>query len=244
MKMLLICLVAVFIAIPLSSCTQPVAVDEVVIQGDDSSDDSSPYSKTSVKVNKSSSTGEESQSEDQAAQSKDPSTSSNATTSKVTPPPGSNPNQLITGFPAKISGKEKIIEDADESPILALDKIHFGGVWHPATQSETHGGSQRWCWTLGNFYEFKFSGRQFELYSNKCSYFGFFDVYIDEKKIGEVDQWGEGDTPNYKLIYRSKALSAGVHKVKVVNNNKTNDNFTGDTSNGACITIDYVVAIS
>lgn len=143
-------------------------------------------------------------------------------------------------FPPVVPGPSTTIDDTDISTSLALNKITFSGKWNQSSDPGMFNGSNNWCWTMNNFYSFKFKGKQFEIISDGDTFFGISDVYIDGKKVGSFDQYESGKTLQ-KLYYRSVALSSGEHTVKVLNTNRKNENSTADETNGACVSIDKIV---
>jgi hypothetical protein len=90
----------------------------------------------------------------------------------------------------------------------------YAGTWHTSTGAAKYQGDDHYSNTTGSSYTLRFSGTQVALYGAKASHHGQASVQIDGGTAVTVDQYASTRQDNV-LMYRSPALTAGAHTVKV-----------------------------
>ena len=122
------------------------------------------------------------------------------------------------------------VEDTEKSVIT-----YAGGEWKTYEDGKLSGGSNSYNWDTGSIYTFKFTGVQFEIWSETGHHMGIMDIYIDNKKVTSVDMY-TADNVWPLLNYKSELLPKGEHTVKVMNSGKKNAD-----SVGTCVSLDYII---
>ena len=90
----------------------------------------------------------------------------------------------------------------------------YAGTWQTSTGAAKYQGDDHYSYTTGSSYTFRFSGTQVALYGAKASHHGQASVQIDGGTAVTVDQYSSTRQDNV-LMYRSPALTAGAHTVRV-----------------------------
>jgi len=172
-------------------------------------------------------------SKENSTASKENSTASGSVSSSVNSTPNSNATDVKVG-------EATSIDDMDIADKRTLNKFYFAGAWSSTSDTSYYGGSNHWIWQPNAFYEVMFDGVQFEIISDFYTHCGIFALYIDDKYICDVDQYGPG-WEKQRVIYKSDILSPGVHTFKVVNTGKQNEKCLAREAGRSCLAVDRVI---
>ncbi len=69
----------------------------------------------------------------------------------------------------------------------------------------------------GAFAEFNFLGTGIKFYTEKNSDMGTYDIYIDDKKVGDATSYTSGSREAQVVTFEKNDLTYGHHKIKIVN---------------------------
>ncbi len=90
----------------------------------------------------------------------------------------------------------------------------YTGNWYSWVGSGPYGGSMRYSATLGDSAQFSFNGQQFILTYSEAYNRGVADVYVDNIKIGSIDQYNT--IVVVPKTWTSPVFAPGVHTVRFV----------------------------
>jgi hypothetical protein len=91
--------------------------------------------------------------------------------------------------------------------------LHYSTNWYTYSGPGPAGDTLHFAFTPGESLLFSFSGQQFELTYTQMADRGVLDVYVDEVKVGTLDESGTGA---WQQTWTSEVLPAGEHNVRLV----------------------------
>ena len=128
----------------------------------------------------------------------------------------------FTAINVEAQGTELIINDSQTGN--DLHQFNFKGNWKVSTgyPDRFYGGDEHWynfnsCYTEGDdlpSYEIKFKGTGIELYGEKQSGLGIYNIYLDGEKIDSVDAYSASRVASGK-IYEKTGIEYGEHILEV-----------------------------
>jgi GDSL-like Lipase/Acylhydrolase family len=105
------------------------------------------------------------------------------------------------------------INDGDVINDNEINKFKYIGNWNLAKESNAYGGDAHWTNDSNASYEIKFDGSQIELFSVRNPWGGIAGIRVDNGSEKLVDIYG--DSWQNQTFFKSDALKAGVHTIKV-----------------------------
>ena len=147
-------------------------------------------------------------------------------------------NALIT------SETEIIINDAETG--TGLNQFNYVGAWETSTgyPDQFYNGDEHWFnfarYQEGDtipYFEIRFEGVGIEIYGNKDTVNGIYEIYIDDEYVADVDTY-HTERLTQQLIYGVDDLEYGEHTLKLQLTQRKNDNAT--SSDGE---VDYAKVI-
>ncbi|CAM3981265.1 S8 family serine peptidase [Mesobacillus zeae] len=116
--------------------------------------------------------------------------------------------------------------------------LKYSGKWTTEKTKSASGGSLAYTGKKGNAVQYEFTGSAITVYSKKDKRSGKADIYIDGKKVKQIDLYSSS-TKHKQKVYTSPSLKSGKHSIKIVAAGKKNSK-----SSGTNISIDRLEAIS
>ena len=134
--------------------------------------------------------------------------------------------ELKVAIKQDVADVETIVEDgtvpASGTTGIKNSEIKWNGAWSnwAGEQTKHHGGTKTESGNAssaeGSYFEYTFHGTGVEVYSQKHANFASFDIYVDNKKIGNYSLNGSSSGDNQQLIFSRTDLTNGEHTIKCV----------------------------
>lgn len=115
--------------------------------------------------------------------------------------------------------------------------IAYTGTWNHIARAESFNGTLSWSNTLDAAASYTFDGTGVELYTQKGTGGGKFDIYLDNVKVLTYDSYASSIL-HQVLAYQTTGLSAGPHTIQVVVTHTKNAN-----SSNYNVHVDYIKAL-
>ena len=134
--------------------------------------------------------------------------------------------ELTVAIKQDVADVETIVEDGTvpESGNTGTinGDIHWEGAWSnwAGERDKHHGGTKTESGNtvdaVGSYFEYKFNGTGVEVYSQKHAQFASFNIFIDNKDMGNHSLEGSSSGDNQQLVFEKKDLANGEHTIKCV----------------------------
>ncbi|WP_071460853.1 S8 family serine peptidase [Bacillus massilinigeriensis] len=116
--------------------------------------------------------------------------------------------------------------------------LKYSGKWSVEKHAKASGGSLSYTGKKGNAVQYDFTGESISVFAKKDKNSGLADIYIDGKKVKQVDLYSSS-TKHQQKVYTASGLKSGKHTIKIVAAGKKNK-----SSKGTNISVDKLEAIS
>ena len=134
--------------------------------------------------------------------------------------------ELTVAIKQDVADVETIVEDgivpeSGDTGTINGD-IHWEGAWSnwAGERDKHHGGTKTESGNtvdaVGSYFEYKFNGTGVEVYSQKHAQFASFNIFIDNKDMGNHSLEGSSSGDNQQLVFEKKDLANGEHTIKCV----------------------------
>ena len=129
---------------------------------------------------------------------------------------------------------ETIVDDTDDNGEAGFT-FEYSKDWKVDTGYSNlfYNGTNHWVKSQNSYAKIKFLGTGIELYGNKQSDNGIYDIYIDEKLVASIDAYSKNRLTKQKIFAKTD-LEDKEHVLEVRNSDKKNP-----ASSGVSISIDY-----